>query len=88
MPEPDNKGRRPPADEPADAGASRPTVLVAFRVPAALAERLEALAAKLSTPWHEMSRSAAARAALERGLDAFEQDTAAQGKEGGGGGPA
>ena len=88
MPEPDNKGRRPPADEATGAEASRPTVLVAFRVPAALAERLEALAAKLSTPWHEMSRSAAARAALERGLDALEHDVAEQAKEGGEGGPA
>jgi predicted DNA-binding protein len=58
---------------------SRPsTVLIAFRVPPALAERLDKLAAELSTPWHEMKRSELARAALERGLDALEQATAEQ----------
>ncbi len=64
----------------ADVGAIDPprpaTVLVAFRVPQALAERLDRLAAELSTPWHEMKRSEVARAAMERGLDALEQEAA------------
>ncbi len=47
-----------------------------MRVPPALAERLERLAAELSTEWHEASRSEVARAALERGLDALERETA------------
>jgi predicted transcriptional regulator len=65
-----------------DAAASPrpPMVLVAFRVPPALAERLDMLAAELSTPWHEEKRSELARAALERGLDALEQEAAEQGR--------
>jgi hypothetical protein len=77
MPEPDKKRRRKRGN---DAGGE-PTVLVAFRVPAALADRLEALAARLSTPWHEMSRSAAARAALERGIEMLDEEAAKQEKE-------
>jgi hypothetical protein len=57
-----------------------PTVLVAFRVPPALAERLDRLAADLSTPWHEMKRSEVARAAMERGLDALERELAEKGE--------
>jgi hypothetical protein len=53
-----------------------PTVLVAFRVPPALAERLDRIVAELSAPWHEMKRSEVARAAMERGLDALEQEIA------------
>jgi predicted transcriptional regulator len=51
-------------------------VLVAFRVPPALANRLDKLARELSTQWHEMKRSEVARAAVERGLDALEQEAA------------
>ena len=51
-----------------------PTMLVAFRVPKATADRLDALATALSTPWHEMKRSEVARAVLERGLEALEQE--------------
>jgi len=61
------------------AGTGEPspsTVLLAFRVPVAVAERLDRLAAELSTPWHEMKRSELARAAVERGLDALEQAAA------------
>jgi hypothetical protein len=58
------------------------TVLVAFRVPKALAERLDRLAAELSTPWHEMKRSELSRAVVERGLDALEQETAERKRNG------
>jgi predicted transcriptional regulator len=51
-------------------------VLVAFRVPPALADRLDKLAREFSTQWHEMKRSEVARAAVERGLDALEQEAA------------
>ena len=72
--------RKPPKQETgaADAGAGPrpPTVLVAFRVSPALAERLDRLAAELSTPWHEMKRTELARVALERGLDALEREAA------------
>jgi hypothetical protein len=57
-----------------------PTVLVAFRVPPALVERLDRLAAELSAPWHEMKRSEVARAAMERGLDALERELAEKGE--------
>jgi hypothetical protein len=53
-----------------------PAVLIAFRVPPALADRLDRLAAELSTPWHEMKRSELARAVVERGLDALEREAA------------
>jgi hypothetical protein len=53
-----------------------PSVLVAVRVPAALAERLDRLAVELSEEWHEMKRSEVARVAMERGLDALEKETA------------
>jgi predicted transcriptional regulator len=77
MPESEKKGRRASRTEIGPAGASRPsTVLVAFRVPVALAERLDELAAELSTPWHEVKRSELARTAVERGLHALEQETA------------
>ena len=65
----------------AEAGAAKArssTVLVAFRVPSAVADRLDALAARLSTPWHEMKRSELARVAMEHGLEALEQETADQ----------
>jgi hypothetical protein len=75
MGDPAKKARRK-----AGAGARPPTVLVAFRVTPALAERLDKLAAELSTPWHEMKRSAVARAAMERGLDGLEQETAPVGR--------
>jgi hypothetical protein len=65
------------AAEPGSADPPRPpTVLVALRVPQALADRLDALTRELSTPWHEMKRSELARTALERGLDALEQAAA------------
>jgi hypothetical protein len=51
-------------------------VLLTFRVPPALAARLDALAASLSTPWHEMKRSELARVAMERGLAALEEEMA------------
>lgn len=51
-----------------------PSVLVAFRVPPDLAERLDRLAAALSTPWHEMKRTELARAAMERGIEALEKE--------------
>jgi hypothetical protein len=75
------KTRRRTAPGTAEAGSGEPrpsTVLVAFRVPPALAERLDKLAAALSTPWHEMKRSELARVAMERGLDALDQETAEQ----------
>jgi hypothetical protein len=53
-----------------------PTTLLAFRVPPAMAERLDALAAALSTPWHQMKRSELARVAMERGLLALEEEAA------------
>jgi hypothetical protein len=69
----------------AEAGAVDPprpsTVLVAFRVPKALADRLDKLAAELSTPWHEMKRSELARVVLERGLDGLEGETAERRRE-------
>ena len=72
--------RRARAEAGAEAGSGEPprppTVLVAFRVPAALAERLDRLAAELSAPWHEVKRSELARVAVERGLDALEEETA------------
>jgi hypothetical protein len=61
-------------------GVRPPTVLVAFRAPPALAERLDRLAAALSAPWHEMKRSELARVAVERGLDALEQEAAERGR--------
>jgi hypothetical protein len=73
------RARREEGAGAVDAGAARPrppTVLVAFRVSPALAERLDRLAATLSTPWHEMKRSELARAAVERGLDALEEEAA------------
>ena len=74
--------RRKTATGAADGGSveqNRPsTVLVAFRVPPALAEQLNKLIAELSTPWHEVTRSELARAAFERGLDALEKATAEQ----------
>jgi hypothetical protein len=58
-------------------GKKRPaTVLVAYRVPVELAERLDALARDLSTPWHAMKRSALARIAMERGLEAMLKEAA------------
>jgi hypothetical protein len=51
-------------------------VHLAFRVPLALADRLDKLAADLSTPWHEMRRTELARFAMERGLDTLEQEAA------------
>jgi hypothetical protein len=58
-------------------GKKRPaTVLVAYRVPVDLAERLDALARDLSTPWHAMKRSALARIAMERGLEAMLKEAA------------
>jgi predicted transcriptional regulator len=61
-------------------GSPPPMVLVAFRVPPALAERLDRLAAALSTPWHEMKRSEVARVAVERGLEALEQGAEERGR--------
>jgi hypothetical protein len=51
-----------------------PTVQVGVRVPKSLSDRLDALAERLSRPWHDASRSEALRLALERGLDAVESE--------------
>jgi len=56
-----------------------PAVHLAFRIPAALSERVDRLAEQLSTPWHEVNRSELARAALERGLDELEKELKARG---------
>jgi hypothetical protein len=50
------------------------TVLLAARVPAALAERVDRLAEGLSTPWHRMTRSEATRYLIERALDDVERE--------------
>jgi hypothetical protein len=79
MPESDRKRQRRARAETGPTDPSRPsTVLIAFRVPVALADRLDKLATELSAPWHEMKRSELARTALERGLDMLEQETAKQ----------
>jgi hypothetical protein len=82
MGDPVKRTRRKTGAGATETGAGDPprpsTVLVAFRVPPALAERLDKLAASLSTPWHEMKRSELARVAVERGLDALEKEAAPQ----------
>lgn len=57
-----------------------PTVPIAVRAPEAIVERLDALAAAMSTPWHQATRSEAARAAIERGLGPIEAEIAAKRK--------
>ena len=64
----------PLAADCADACAARArTVLLAARVPAALAERVDRLAEGLSTPWHRVTRSEATRVAIERALEDMER---------------
>lgn len=47
---------------------------IGARASQSLIDRLDAMAAKLSTPWHKAKRSEVMRAALERGLDALEAE--------------
>lgn len=46
-----------------------PTVPLGVRMPEAFAARLDALAAALSTPLHQVTRSDVMRVALERGIE-------------------
>ena len=55
-------------------GAKKPREQIAVRLLPEEIERVEALRARLSTPWHEATRSDALRAVILRGLAAMENE--------------
>lgn len=59
---------------PAPRQPKAPSQVIAVRVPEETIERLDALAAKLSRPGLDLSRSDAARVALESGIGALERE--------------